>query len=107
MKLMAIRLCRRLAPDIANMCPAMYSLRISALRSSSRYSPGVRRLGFGDDMGASMHPSRGDASPGGLGPASGHRARISTRFIDDVDRQGTAPPRAAATLDLRRGTRLP
>src|SRR5258706_2134601 len=49
-KLPVMKLCRRLAPDIANMRPAMYSLRISDLRSSSRYSPGVMRSSFGDDM---------------------------------------------------------
>src|SRR5438105_1888084 len=41
------------------MRPAMYSLRISDLRSRSRYSLGPMRLGFGDDMGAVCASSNG------------------------------------------------
>src|SRR6266567_4363263 len=51
--LLTIRLCSRRAPAMAKISPSRYSLLYSALRSSARYSSGVKRSFGTDDISSS------------------------------------------------------
>src|ERR1051325_5431758 len=87
-----MKLCRRLAPDLAWITPSSYSLFVSAARSIRRYSSGLTRYSgidaITDILPANAVPSASSRPRPGRG--GGQAPRRAVRAGDAVD-QGEEP----------------
>src|SRR6266571_6634452 len=81
--LLTIRLCSRRAPAMAKISPSRYSLLYSALRSSSRYSSGVKRSFGTDDISTSTVARCAPAPPSIQSACDRPRPRLLGEALHD------------------------